>query len=316
MVAVQVFSRFDGSSSCGGSPPCALSFTSDQVLGLERIFALRTAGTIAAVNMSLGGGRYFTQAACNAANPSRKAIIDNLRSVGIATVISSGNNGYIDSMSSPGCISTAVSVGSSMDGSGGAVPVDQISLFSNSVSFLSLAAPGQWITSSVPTGFATWQGTSMAAPQVTGAWAVLKQRVPSASVDQILTALRNTGAPAPDPFAGLVFKRIQVNAALAALGPGLTPPGAPSGLRFSVVTATRTVTLNWNAPTTGGAPTTYVIQAGTAAGLTNLANFSTGNTATSFSTSGVPPGRYFVQVRAANGAGTSAASNIVELVVL
>ena len=42
LVAIQVFSRFDGPTDCGaGEDPCALSFDSDQLAGLERVFAIR-----------------------------------------------------------------------------------------------------------------------------------------------------------------------------------------------------------------------------------------------------------------------------------
>jgi subtilisin len=109
VMSVQVFSRFTGSNCIGaGEDPCALSWTSDQIAGLERVFLLRTTRTFSSVNMSLGGSRFFS----NCDTDPRKPIIDNLRSAGIATVISSGNNGFTDSMGAPACISSAVSVGS------------------------------------------------------------------------------------------------------------------------------------------------------------------------------------------------------------
>ena len=140
---------------------------------------------IAAVNMSLGGSVKFTDtASCDAANPSRKAAIDNLRSAGIATVISSGNSGYVDGLAAPACISSAIAVGAT-------TKADVVSSFSNAASFLSLLAPGESIVSAVPGGgFASLSGTSMAAPHVAGAWAVLKGRRPSASVADILAALQ------------------------------------------------------------------------------------------------------------------------------
>jgi len=90
-------------------------------------------------------------------------------------------------------------------------------------------------------------------------------------------------------------------------------PGAPTG--FTATSSGSTVTLTWTAPPTGGTPTAYIIEAGSAPGLANLANFSTGNTATSFSTSGVGAGTYYVRVRATNGSGTSGTSNEATLVV-
>lgn len=210
VIAIQVFTGFPADYSvCGGSP-CALSFTSDQIAGLERVLALRTTFNIAAVNMSLGGRRFTDQATCDAANSSRKSIIDSLRSAGIATVIASGNDGFGDALSSPGCISSAVSVAST-------TKLDQVSSFSNAASFLSLLAPGSQITSSVPGGFSSFNGTSMAAPHVSGAWALLKQRKPWASVTEILTVLRDTGAPVIDPLSSLAYPRVRIDQAIATL---------------------------------------------------------------------------------------------------
>ena len=126
LIAIQVFSSFSTSNDCAPAPaPCALSFTSDQILGLERIYALRASYNIAAVNMSLGGGLFTSP--CDT-NPT-KAIIDQLRAAGIATVIASGNNGSVNALSAPACISTAISVASTTDGTSG--PADVVSGFSN-----------------------------------------------------------------------------------------------------------------------------------------------------------------------------------------
>lgn len=206
LLPIQVFSEFTGAFCAGTEDPCAAAYVSDQVAALEHIYDLRDTYNFAAVNMSLGGSAKFT-APCD--SDSRKLVIDNLRSVGIATVIASGNSGYVNGISPPACISSAISVGSTEDGSFGTV-ADHVSSFSNSASFLSLLAPGQWITSSVPGGdFETWDGTSMATPHVAGAWAVMKQASPSASVSSVLTALQNMGKPVTDSRNGITKSRIK-----------------------------------------------------------------------------------------------------------
>ncbi|HEX2058443.1 MAG TPA: S8 family serine peptidase, partial [Actinomycetota bacterium] len=54
--------------------------------------------------------------------------------------------------------------------------------------------PGSAIDSSVPDdGYDNFQGTSMDAPHVTGAWAVLRSEYPNESVADILTVLQETG---------------------------------------------------------------------------------------------------------------------------
>jgi subtilisin family serine protease len=239
LMAVQVFSRFTGEKCTGDEDPCTRSFVSDQIAALERVFALRNQYTFAAVNMSLGGGKFT--APCDSQEAARKAAIDNLRSVGIATVAAAGNEGFTDALSAPGCISTAVSVGSTTKSDG-------VSSFSNSASFLALLAPGSSITSSVPGGgFASFSGTSQATAHVAGAWAILKQKRPSATVDEVLAALQSTGVPITDPTNDVTTPRIGVNQALQAIvvtGVSLTPDKpSPQPVNTPIL---------WTAVATGG----------------------------------------------------------------
>jgi subtilisin len=222
IIAIQVFSRFDNAQACGTSPvPCMLSYTSDQILALERVRALSSTMNIAAVNMSLGGGQYSSN--CDAQRQATKAAIDNLRSVGIATVVASGNNSYTSAIGAPACISSAISVGSTDDGGNGTTQ-DNVSSFSNSSPVLHLLAPGKWISSSVPNGgFQNLSGTSMATPHVAGAFAILKQRKPDATVSQMLRALRTTGRPISDSRNNIVKPRIQIDRALERINSSAAP---------------------------------------------------------------------------------------------
>ncbi len=213
LISVQVFSSFFTSADCSPRPaPCALSYFSDQILGLERVYALRSTYNIAAVNISIGGGAYGSP--CDTTFASMKSIIDQLRAANIATVIAAGNDGLVNGLAAPACISTAISVASTTDGSSGR-PADQVSDFSDTDQYLSLFAPGETIFSSVPNnGFANLNGTSMAAPHVAGAWAVIKSKKASATVDEILNALTSTGTPIVDPGNGITKPRINVDLAL------------------------------------------------------------------------------------------------------
>jgi len=85
----------------------------------------------------------------------------------------------------------------------------------------------------------------------------------------------------------------------------LAPPHRP-WLERPVVTG-RTVTLSWVAPEYETAPTSYVVRAGSAPGLSNLAESDVGSTTTATFT-GVPPGLYYVRVHGVNSAGIGLAS--------
>jgi subtilisin family serine protease len=193
LIAIQVFSQANSPADCAQqSSPCVTLFSADLIAALERVLELKDSFDIAAVNMSLGGDRYFDQASCDADNGATKAAIDNLRSFGIASVVASGNDGWKDSISQPACISSAVSVGATTD-------TDAIASFSSIYPQIDLLAPGVDVVSAVPGGgVVSYNGTSMATPLVAGAWAVLRQMNPAAGVDAILAALQSTGTPIDD----------------------------------------------------------------------------------------------------------------------
>ena len=94
-------------------------------------------------------------------------------------------------------------------------------------------------------------------------------------------------------------------------GPGA--PGAPQGLAAGA--SGSSVTMSWTAPAIGGYPSSYLIEAGSATGLVDLARIATGNPTTSFVATGVWNGQYFLRVRATNAWGTSAPSNERPVVV-
>jgi len=96
--------------------------------------------------------------------------------------------------------------------------------------FPQLVAPGVGIYTSAPTGYTTVSGTSLAAPHVAGALALLLSAHPNLTVDQQQTALLSTaldlGVPGPDESYG--FGRLD---ALAASGlPAPRPSYLPAVL--------------------------------------------------------------------------------------
>lgn len=199
IIAIQVF------SDSGGQ---LVSFIDDQIAALDYVKLVSATYNVVAVNMSLGGGAFTSF--CD--SDQRKPSIDALRNLGIATIIASGNDGLSDAISAPACISAAISVGATTKS-------DAVASYSNSASFLSLLAPGGDgsggsgdIYSSVPgSGFDYKAGTSMAAPHVAGAFAVLKQQSPTATVSDIASILESNGVPVTDTRNNITKPRIRLS---------------------------------------------------------------------------------------------------------
>ena len=234
LIAMQVFSN-DG-----------LAYFSDILQAIDRVLVLANTYKVAALNLSLGNGTVHPDT-CDATSPSVFTAFASLRSAGIAPVIAAGNTGTSNGLEFPACLSNAVSVGSTSK-------ADVVESYSAASSQLQLLAPGGSITAPVPGGgYATKSGTSMAAPHVAGAWALLRQRVPAASVSTILSALWSTGASITDPRNGLAFRRVRVADAADAMATlGISPttwaPAATGGTQLVTVTSTPAAA-SWSAST-------------------------------------------------------------------
>jgi hypothetical protein len=155
------------------------------------VYGLRNTYSIAAANLSLGGDPFTSY--CDSSFEDYKSEFDTLQSVGIAPVVAAGNDGDTNAIDAPACVSSAISVSSTDDS-------DAVSSFSDRASFLDIMAPGQSVVSSV-----------------SGAFAILKQKNPSASVGTLLSDLQTTGHSIHDSGSGLYFPRIEVDSALEAL---------------------------------------------------------------------------------------------------
>ena len=125
--------------------------------------------------------------------------------------------------------------------------------------------------------------------------------VPEVPFGQYFVRIRATGAAGP----GAPSNEIVVTVGGCA--------GPPQNLT-AVSASAGTLSLGWQPPVSGG-PTSYIISAGNQPGLSNLATFDTGNSATGFEATNVPAGSYYVRVSSRSSCGPSAPSNEVFVVV-
>lgn len=146
------------------------------------------------INLSLGYNDANDVPFPNFCDTHQDAIaVTNAVNAGVVVAVASGNDSYIDAISSPGCASNAITVGAVTDS-------DVRTIFSNEGIQLDVVAPGAPITSLVPGGgFATFQGTSMATPHVAGLAALILDKNSNLSPTQVYDAIKNNALDLIDP---------------------------------------------------------------------------------------------------------------------
>lgn len=229
LLPIDVASTYTDANDCSPDPaPCEATDSLAILDALDYVNQHAAEFKIAAVNISFAGAA--RDGYCD--DDPRKVAIDALRQKGIAVAVSAGNQGVTGKVGSPGCISSATTVGASDNGTA----VASISNFATMIDFM---APGLNIAAASGTGsgLAVKSGTSMASPHVAGAWAIMRQAFPQASFDQLDGMLRQTGIQLARTGATFTIPKIQVAAAIQKLR------GKDRGILNNVVSQ--------NAPTLG-----------------------------------------------------------------
>jgi subtilisin family serine protease len=229
---------------CGG-------YTSDIIDGMRWSAGLSVSGVTAnanpakVINLSLGGP--------GACGTTMQNAVNAIRTAGTTIVVSAGNSNADAANFNPANCSGVITVAATNR-------LGSRAYYSNYGSTIELSAPGGdsngYILSTLNSGtqgpaaedYASYQGTSMAAPHVSGVASLLYSIQPSLTPDQILTILQNSSFafPAGSNCTSATCGSGIVNAGLAVLS--ISPP--PSAFNKSsptngAVDQSRNPTLSW-----------------------------------------------------------------------
>jgi len=163
-----------------------------------------------AISLSLGtGAPYVYKNFCDGVLPDLTIAIKYATQKDVTVVVAAGNSGN-SGVSIPGCISYSTTVGA-VDSR------DQVASFSSRGNALDISAPGVNIYSSVlGSTYATWSGTSMATPMITGVIALVKNAHPAFTQSQVenklFSSAKDLGTKGKDTSYG--WGRVRANLAV------------------------------------------------------------------------------------------------------
>ena len=161
------------------------------VNGADGIYGTSTDGTIDdfgadAISLSLGTGAPYTyKGFCDGVLTDLTNAIKYATEKNVTVVVAAGNSGN-SGVSIPGCISYSTTVGAVNSS-------DKVASFSGRGNALDIVAPGVSIYSTVLGNlYASWSGTSMATPMVSGVVALVKNAHPAYTKNQVENRIFST----------------------------------------------------------------------------------------------------------------------------